>query len=61
MTRCRHGQQVFHELSADVLLTPGTFDQEIALAQLLALRLDHVVVLAKTAALKPYTSCEPRP
>jgi len=56
MTCPRHRHRVFHELPADERLTPGTFDPEIALAQLLAVRAEFVGVLAKTSALLPYAS-----
>ena len=57
MTCRRHRQRVCQALPADVLLTPGTFDQEIALAPLLVARLELSEVLEKTAALLPDISC----
>jgi hypothetical protein len=55
MTWRRHRD--VHDLPADMLLTPGTDDLEIALAPVLTSRLDLMGVLTKPAALLPYRSC----
>jgi len=50
----RRGQlhhRLAQELPAEVLLTPGTFDEEIALAPVLIARLQRTGVLAQTSAL----------
>src|SRR5262249_11003736 len=61
MTRRWQCQRLFHELPAEVRLTPGTFDQKIVLAPWLVSRLECAGVLAKTSALLPYLSCAPHP
>src|SRR5215510_13379663 len=62
MTRRWHlHQRLVHILPAEVLLTPGTFDQEIMLAQRLVVRAEHAGVLAQTTALAPDLGGPPRP
>src|SRR5262249_25150269 len=46
-------QRLVQVLPAEVLLTPGTFDEEIALTPVLVARLQRAGVLAQTSALLP--------
>jgi hypothetical protein len=57
MTRRRHRHRGWQDLPADELLTPGTFNPEIALAPVLPARVERLGVLTQTAALLPYRAC----
>ena len=53
----REHERLVHVLPAEVLLTPGTLDQEIMLAQILVVRAERAGVLAQTSALLPGLAC----